>query len=135
MPANPSKPALWAGRVLSGLVAAFLLADAVAKLVKPAPVVEGTIKLGFPESVITPLGVVLLIATILYILPRTAFIGAVLLTGYLGGAVATHARVADPLFTHTLFPVYFGVAAWLGLYLREPRLRSLAPTVRARTPA
>ena len=122
-----SKAALWGGRVLSALPALFLLADSVGKLLKPAPVVEGTVKLGYSESVIVPLGVVLLVCTALYLIPRTAVLGAILLTGFLGGAVATHTRVGDPLFTHILFPVYFGVMLWGGLYLREPRLRALIP--------
>jgi len=118
---------LWAGRVVGGLPALFLLLDAVGKLVKPAPVVEATVKLGYPESVIVPLGFVLLACTVLYIVPRTAVLDAILLTGYLGGAVATHVRVSDPLFTHALFPVYLGIMLWLGLYLRDAKLRKLVP--------
>ena len=126
---NISKPGkrAWAGIIVSALPSLFLLMDAVGKLVKPAPVVEGTLHLGYQDSVIVPLGVVLLLCTILYIIPRTSVLGAILLTGYLGGAVATHVRVASPLFTHQLFPVYLGVLLWLGLYLRVGRLRSLLP--------
>ncbi len=122
-----SRPALWGGRILSGLPALFLLADSVGKFLKPAPVVEGTVKLGYSESIILPLGVVLLTCTVLYLIPRTAVLGAILLTGFLGGAVATHARVGDPLFSHVLFPTYLGVMLWGGLYLRDPRLRELIP--------
>jgi len=122
-----SRKRLWAGRILSALPTLFLLFDGVAKLVKPAPVVEGTLKLGYPETVIVPLGIVLLTCTILYVIPRTSGLGAILLTGYLGGAVATHVRVGDPLFTHLLFPVYLGVLIWGGLYLRDNRLRALIP--------
>lgn len=121
-----SKKRLWIGRVVSGLLALFLLADGVAKLIKPPPVVEGTVKIGYPESVILPLGIVLLACTILYVIPRTAVLGAILLTGYLGGAVATHVRVGDPLFS-VLFPVIVGVLIWGGLYLRDDRLRGLVP--------
>lgn len=121
-----SKKRLWIGRVVSGLPALFLLVDGVAKLIKPPPVVEGTVKLGYSESVILPLGIVLLTCTILYIIPRTAVLGAILLTGYLGGAVATHVRVGDPLFS-VLFPVIVGVLLWGGLYLRDDRLRGLIP--------
>src|SRR5262249_33407352 len=120
-----SKPALWTGRILSGLMALLLLADGVAKLFKPAAVVEGTIKLGYPESAIIPLGIVLVASTILYVIPRTSVLGAILLTGYLGGAVATHVRVGDPLLTHTLFPVFFGILIWGGLYLRNRRVRAI----------
>jgi DoxX-like family len=124
--AVPAKGGLWAGRIVSWLVGAFLLLDGVAKLFKPAPVVEGTIKLGYAESVIIPLGIVLIASTILYLLPRTAVLGAILLTGYLGGAVATHVRAADGAFGIT-FAVTFGVLLWLGLYLRDGRLRELLP--------
>jgi hypothetical protein len=122
-----SKKRLWAGRILSGLPALFLLADSAAKFVKPAPVVEETIRLGYPESVIVSLGIVLLACTILYLIPRTSVLGAILLTGYLGGVVATQVRVGNPLFSHVLFPIYLGVLIWGGLYLREGRLRALVP--------
>lgn len=117
----------WAGYVISGLPSLFLLVDAIGKFVKPAPVVEGTLALGFPENVILPLGIILLISTVLYLIPQTSVLGAILLTGYLGGAVATHVRIGNPLLTHTLFPVYLGVLIWLGLYLRDVRLRALVP--------
>lgn len=122
-----SKRALWAGWILSGIPILFLLMDAVGKFVKPEPVVTGTIALGYSESVILPLGIVLLICTILYAVPQTAVLGAILLTGYLGGAVATHVRIGNPVFTHMLFPVYLGIMIWLGLYLRDLRLRTLVP--------
>ncbi len=125
--ATASKKSLWAGRVIGALPVLFLLADGVGKLVKPAPVVEGTLQLGYPASVLVPLGIVLLACTILYAVPRTAVLGAILLTGYLGGAVATHVRVGNPLLSHTLFPIYFGVMLWGSLYLRDPRLRALLP--------
>ena len=122
-----SKGRLWTGRIMSALPALFLFMDAVGKLVKPAPVVEGTVQLGYPESVLLGLGIVLLACTVFYVIPRTAILGAILLTGYLGGAVATHVRVGNPLFTHVLFPVYLGVLIWGGLYLRDERLRALIP--------
>ena len=122
-----SKRALWAGWILSGIPILFLSMDAVGKFVKPEPVVTGTIALGYSESVILPLGIVLLISTILYAVPQTAVLGAILLTGYLGGAVATHVRIGNPVFTHMLFPVYLGIMIWLGLYLRDLRLRTLIP--------
>jgi hypothetical protein len=116
----------WMGRILGGLPALFLLFDAIMKLVKPAPVVEATVELGYPESVIVGLGIVLFICTILYLIPRTAMLGAILLTGYLGGAVATHVRVGAGLFP-ILFPVVFGALLWGGLCLRDRRLRALIP--------
>jgi len=122
-----SKGSLWTGRIMTGLPALFLLIDAVGKLVKPAPVVEGTVQLGYPESVLLGLGIVLLACTILYLIPQTAVLGAILLTGYLGGAVATHVRVGSPLFSHILFAVYVAVLIWGGLYLRDERLRALIP--------
>lgn len=122
-----SKRALWAGWILSGIPILLLLMDAVGKFVKPEPVVTGTVALGYSESVILPLGIVLLICTILYAVPQTAVLEAILLTGYLGGAVATHVRIGNPVFTHMLFPVYLGIMIWLGLYLRDLRLRTLVP--------
>jgi hypothetical protein len=117
---------LWAGRVLSALSSLFLLFDAVMKLVKPAPVVEATVALGYPESVIRGLGIARLASTILYVIPRTAVLGAILLTGYLGGAVATHVRVGSGAFA-VVFPIILGALLWGGLYLRDERVRSLVP--------
>ena len=119
-----NKSSLWAGRILSALPVLFLLLDGVMKLVKPAFVVEATVQLGWPESVIVALGVVLIACTILYLIPRTAVLGAILLTGYLGGAVATHVRVGGPLFS-ILMPIILGAMLWGGLYLRDERVRSL----------
>jgi DoxX-like family len=101
--------------------------DGAMKLFKPAVVLEATVKLGWPESVIVSLGVILLTSVVLYLIPPTSFLGAILLTGYLGGAVATQVRVGAPLFTNVLFPIYLGVMLWLGLYLRNGRLRALVP--------
>ena len=117
---------LWGGRIMSWLAALFLLIDGVMKLFKPAVVVEATVKLGYPENTILPIGIVLTVCTILYLIPRTAVLGAILLTGYLGGAVATHVRVGEGLFPVS-FPIIFGVLLWGGLYLRNNRLRSLIP--------
>jgi len=121
-----SKKMLWAGRIMSALPALFLLFDGGAKLVQPTPVVEGTVKLGYPVSVIFGLGIVLLASTLLYIIPRTAVLGAILLTGYLGGAVASNVRVQEGWFA-ILFPVFFGALIWGGLYLRDAWLRALIP--------
>ena len=118
---------VWTGRIVTWLPALFLLVDGVAKLFKPAPVVEGTVKLGYSESVIIPLGIVLIVCTVLYLIPRTAVLGAILLTGYLGGAVATHVtRLGDGWFG-VVFVLTFGVLLWLGLYLRDARIRELLP--------
>ena len=135
MPTNStaaiSKKALWAGHIISALPVLFLLLDSIGKFVRPAAVVEGTVKLGYSETVILPLGIVLLVCTALYAIPNTSVLGAILLTGYLGGAVATHVRVGDPLFSHVLVPVYVSVLVWLGLYLRDARLRALVPFLRS----
>jgi hypothetical protein len=120
------KTALWVGRIMSGLPALFLLLDAVMKLVKPDFVVEATMKMGYPENTILGLGVALLASTVIYLIPQTAVLGAILLTGYLGGAVATHVRAEDGLFG-IIFPVIFGALLWGGLYLRDQRLRSIVP--------
>jgi hypothetical protein len=121
-----SKGTVWAARIISGLPVLFLLVDGAAKLFKPAPVVEATVRLGYSESTIIPIGVVLIICTIVYLIPKTSVLGAILLTGYLGGAVATHVRVAEGLFP-IIFPFIFGLLLWLGLYLRNATLRRLVP--------
>ena len=126
MSAPSSKNILWTSRILSGLPALFLLVDGIAKLFKPAPVVAETTRLGYSESVIVPLGIVLTLCAIIYLVPRTAMLGAILLTGYLGGAVNTHVRLWEGWFP-TLFPILFGVLLWGGLYLRDRRLHSLLP--------
>jgi hypothetical protein len=125
--AHVSKGRLWTGRIMSALPVLFLLMDGVMKLMKPDFVVKATVQLGYPENVIVGLGIIVLVCVILYVIPRTAVLGAILLTGYLGGAVATHVRVGDPLFSHALFPVYVAILLWGGLYLREERLRALIP--------
>ena len=124
--AAPSNGLIWTGRVLSALPALFLLMDGAMKIPKPEFVVKATTDLGYNENVIVPLGIVLLVCTVLYIIPRTAVLGAVLLTGYLGGAVATHVRVGNGPF-EMLFPVFFGVLIWSGLVLRDARVRSVLP--------
>ncbi len=128
-PAGGSKGALWTGRVLTILPVLFLIFDGVMKLMRPLPepVVVACTHLGLPLSTIPVIGATLLVCVVLYAIPQTAVLGAILLTGYLGGAVAINLRAGDPLFSHVLFPVYFGVVVWLALYLREERLRSLVP--------
>lgn len=121
-----SQKVFWVGCIMGALPALFLLVDGVMKLIKPAVVVEATVQLGYPESVIVGLGIVLLVCTALYAIPRTAVLGAILLTGYLGGAVATHVRVGDGVFP-ILFPVILGALLWGGLFLRDERLRALIP--------
>jgi hypothetical protein len=117
---------VWSGRVLSGASALFLLVDGAMKVPKPAFVVEATVELGYPESVIPYIGIVLLACTALYLIPITSVLGAILLTGYLGGAVATHVRVGGDAF-NVLFPVFIGALLWGGLVLRNPRLAALIP--------
>ncbi len=124
--ATTSTKRIWAGRIVGGLPVLFLLVDGGMKLFKPAVVVEATLKLGYPESAIIGIGLVLLASTFLYLVPRTAVLGAVLLTGYLGGAVATHVRVGGPVFD-IAFPVIFGALLWGSLWLRVPRLHELLP--------
>ena len=115
----------WTGVVLSGIAVLFLLFDSLGKLLKVAPVVEGTAQLGYSESVIQPIGIILLLCVVVYLIPRTAILGAVLLTGYMGGAIATHVRVGSPLLTHVLFPIYVAMLLWGGLFLRDLRLRQV----------
>lgn len=113
---------VWIGRVLSGIAVAFLLFDAAGKLFKVKPVIEGSAKLGYPESTIVPIGVLLLAGVALYVTPRTSVLGAIYLAAYLGGAVASHYRLGNPLASHVLFPVYVAAFLWGGLALRSPRL-------------
>lgn len=116
-----------AGRVLSTLAVLFLLFDAVGKLLRPVQVIEGTTQLGWPAGVILPLGILQVVLLLLYAIPRTSILGAVLWTGYLGGAIATHVRIGNPLFSHILFPTYVAALLWGGLWLRDRRLRKLLP--------
>jgi hypothetical protein len=124
--AAPSKKSLVTGRVLSGLLVAMLALDGIMKLAKPAPVVDAMTKLGYNPDSSVGIGLLLLACTLLYAVPRTAVLGAILLTGYLGGATATHVRVGGDLFA-ILFPGVLGVLLWAALFLRESRLRALLP--------
>jgi hypothetical protein len=117
---------VWTGRIITTSVFLFMVFDGVMKLVQPAPVMQATARLGFPDGALTGIGIVLLGCTLLYAIPRTAVFGAILLTGYLGGAVATQVRAGSPVF-ETLFPVIFGVLVWGGVFLRDSRLRTLIP--------
>ena len=121
------KKRFWAGQAISAIAVLFLLFDSVIKLVVIAPVVESFAQLGYPVSLARGIGLLELLCIIVYVIPRTSVLGAILLTGYLGGAVATHVRVGSPLFTHILFPTYVGALIWGGLLLREDRLRALIP--------
>ena len=118
------------GRILSGLAIAFLLFDSGLKIARVPAAVEGTVQLGYPAETVLGIGLVQLVCLALYIAPRTSVFGAVLLTGYLGGAVATQLRVGNPLFSHILFPTYVAALVWGGLYLRDARLRALFPVLR-----
>ena len=122
-----SRGALWTGRVMSGLVIAFLVFDGAMKLIPLQIVIDTSQQMAIPLDIIRTLGVLTLTGTALYAWPRTSVLGAIILTGYLGGAIYAHFRLADPLFTHTLFGVYLGLLIWGGLYLRDPRVRALLP--------
>ncbi|SDR55723.1 DoxX-like family protein [Rhizobiales bacterium GAS191] len=125
--APTSKTMLWAGRAMSGLVVLFLLFDSTIKLIKIAPVVEAMNELGYPDELSRVLGVIVLACAILYAIPRTSVLGAILLTALLGGAIASHLRIGSPIFSHTLFGSYLGLLAWGGLFLQDARLRALIP--------
>jgi hypothetical protein len=127
---QPSAGQRRTGWGISGVVVAFMLFDAVGKLIKPVQVVDAFARTGWPVELSVPLGIILLVCTVLYMIPGISVLGAILLTGYLGGAVATNLRLENPLFTNTLFPVYFGVLVWGGLWLRERRLRELIPLLK-----
>jgi hypothetical protein len=126
----PARRSVIAGRILSGLTIAFLLFDALAKVARVPAVIEGSAQLGYPAATVPAIGLILLGCVVLYAVPRTALLGALLLTGYLGGAIAAHVRVQNPLFSHTLFPTYVAALAWGGLYLRDAGLRACLATIR-----
>src|SRR5918993_3772399 len=128
----PSVRELLIGRVLSGAAMAFLGFDSLGKLLEVQPVVDGTRQLGYPPEIVFSLGITLMSCVLTYLVPRTSVLGALLLTGYLGGAVATHVRVGSPLVTHVLFPAYVAALLWGGLSLRDPRLRAFLPWLDAR---
>ena len=115
------------GYALTGFVALFLTFDTVLKLLQLAPAMQGTIELGYPANSVLVIGVIELVCLVLYLVPRTSVLGALMLTGYLGGAIGTHVRIGSPLLTHILFPIYVALMVWGGLYLRESRLRELLP--------
>ncbi|QEC51848.1 DoxX-like protein [Anseongella ginsenosidimutans] len=122
-----SKGRLWTSRVLSGLAILFMLSDSIFKFFPPDEVVKGTTDLGYGEHHLLPIGILGFVSTLLYIIPRTSVLGALLLTGYFGGAMATHFRLDNPLFSHILFPVYLALLIWGGLWLRNENLRKLVP--------
>ena len=126
-PFSSSKKMLWAGRVVSGLGVLFLAMDGTFKLFVTPEAVQGTEALGWPGSLLFGLGVLQLALLALYLVPRTSVLGALLWTGYLGGAVATHVRIGNPLFSHVLFPTYIATLLWLGLWLRDARVRNVLP--------
>jgi hypothetical protein len=129
-PVNVSKAKLWSGRVLTGLPALFLFVDGVMKQLNLQQVVEASAKIGFQRSSLPIIGIIEILAVVCLCFRRTAALGAVVLTGYLGGAVATHVRLDDPLLTHTLIPVFFATLIWGGLALRNDRIRALSPAAR-----
>jgi hypothetical protein len=118
---------LWASRIVGALTILFLLFDTIVKVLRLPPAVEGTVRLGYPESVVLGIGIIELVCLVAYVIPRTSILGAILLTGYLGGAVATHVRIGSPLLSHTFFPIYVGVLAWVALLLRDDQVRTLLP--------
>ena len=122
----PSRAAMWTGRVMTGLITLFMLFDAAVKIAKAGPAVEGTARLGYPVWQLVPIGILALVCVTLYAIPRTALLGAILLTGYLGGATATQVRMQDPWF---VMPVILGALAWGGLYFRMESLRRLIPLI------
>ena len=126
VPVAGSKGMLWTGRVISTLVVLFMLFDSITKIIKIPQVIDATVKVGYSAGTVAPIGITLLVCVILYIIPQTSVLGAILLAAYLGGAVATDVRAGQPAF-NAAFAVTFGLLTWLGLYLREPRLRALLP--------
>jgi DoxX-like protein len=126
-PRTQSSGRLWTARILSALAVLFLLFDVVIHFMRPAPVAASFAQLGYSLSLAVPLAIIELVCLVLYVIPRTSVLGAVLLTGYLGGAVASNLRIGAPLFTNVLFPVYVALFLWGGLYLRDAALRAVFP--------
>ena len=126
-PASTTSRQIIAGRVLSGLAIAFLAFDSIIKVARTQLAIDATVQLGYPAGVTFGIGVVELLALILYVIPRTSVLGALVLTAHLGGAVATHVRLGNPLFSHVLFPTYVAALLWGGLWLRDARVRALLP--------
>lgn len=122
-----SRAARWTSFVMQGIAVLFLAADSIAKLVVDPELLQAESNLGFPNESIVPVGIIALVCLAIYLIPRTAILGAILWTGYLGGAIAIHFRVGNPLATHTLFPIYLAVLLWGALWLRDERLRALIP--------
>jgi hypothetical protein len=122
-----SKGQLWTGRVLSGIAVLFLTFDTVIKVIGVNMAAEATQQLGYPTRLVPVIGWIEVVCLVLYLIPRTSAFGALLWTGYLGGAVATHVRIGNPLFSHVLFPIYIATLLWLGLWLRDRRLRAVLP--------
>lgn len=127
---NISKGRLWTARIMGWIVILFMLMDSIFKFIQPEEVVQGTLELGYAEHHIAIIGALGLLSVLLYAFPRTSLLGVVLLTGYWGGAIATHLRLDNPLFTHILFPVYLAVLAWGALWLKNEQLRSLIPLLK-----
>ena len=127
VPSTAPRGQVWAGRVLSGLAVLFLAGDTVFKLIASPEALKGTTELGWQASAVFVIGVLELVCLVAYLVPRTAVLGAVLFTGYFGGAIATHLRIDNPLFTHVLFPVYIAAFMWGGLFLRDRALRAVLP--------
>ena len=130
---SASKAMSWTGRTMSGVVLLFLFMDGATKLMMIQPVVNATAEIGYPLDLVRPIGIIGLVCAVLYAVPRTAVLGAILTTGLLGGAIASKMRLEEPLFSQVLFGVYVGVLAWGGLYLRDGRLRALFSLRRAPT--
>jgi hypothetical protein len=122
-----SKGRLWTGRIMSGFIVLFMLFDSIIHFIKIEPVVQSFAQLGFPIGLSSTIAIIQFICIVLYVIPRTSVLGAVLFTGYLGGAVVTLMRAGEPLFSHVLFPVYFGIILWGGLFLRNNELRRIFP--------
>jgi hypothetical protein len=129
-PSTPSTRTRWAGRVLTGIAVLFLVFDTTIKLLAAKEAVDGTVQLGWQAHHLPIIGAIEVVCLVLYLIPRTAPLGAVLWTGYLGGAIATHLRIDNPLFSHTLFPIYVAALIWGGLYLRDARVRALVRPAR-----
>jgi hypothetical protein len=122
-----SNAKVWTARIMAAIAVLFLLVDGTGKALTLAPYIQGSTQLGYPESTVLPLGLLELVCVVIYLIPRTRVFGAILLTGYMGGAIATHVRVGSPFATHIFFPIYVAILLWGAIYLRDERVRALIP--------
>jgi hypothetical protein len=130
----PSRKSIWTGRILSGVAVVFMLFDSITKILKVDAVVKASAQFGYSVGLLSAIGIILLCCVVVYVIPRTSVLGAILITGYLGGAVEANLRIGTPLFSNALFPVYFAILVWAGVFLRDSEIRKILPLRKKNSP-